>query len=99
MKKGKLVILAGIDGSGKTTILSFLESKGYFISYWRKLSFLPISRSLNFKNPAEIVQTLKGQERLEFIWKYIKAEWEYLIKPRIEVGEDVVSDGFFIRFL
>lgn len=99
MKKGKLVILVGIDGSGKSTLLSYLEKKGYFVSHWRKLSSLPLPQRLNFKNPAEVVQTLCDQERLEFIWGYINSEWEYLIKPTLETDRNVISDGLFIRFL
>lgn len=99
MKKGKLVILVGIDGSGKSTLLSYLESKGYFVSHWRRLASFSLPKPLNFKNPAEVVQTLRNQKRLEFIWGYISSEREYLIRPALEVGRNVISDGFFIRFL
>lgn len=99
MKKAKLVILVGIDGSGKSTILSYLEKKGYLVSHWRKLAKLPLSKSLNFRNPAEVVQTLSGKKRFKFLWRYIDSEWKYLIRPALEHGNNIVSDGFFIRFL
>lgn len=99
MKKGRLVILIGIDGSGKSTLLSYLEKKGYFVSHWKKLSGLPLSKPLNFDNPGELVQNLKGKERLDFLWEDINSEWKNLIKPTLEAGENVVSDGFFIRFV
>ena len=99
MKKGRLAILVGIDGSGKSSLLSRLEKEGYFVSHWRKLAKLSLPKSLNFTNPAEMVQTLRGQKRLEFLWGYIDSEWKYLIKPTLESGSNVVSDGFFIRFL
>ncbi|GEM_PF-4124522 len=98
MRRGNLVILVGIDGSGKSTLLANLENKGYFTSHWRKLKDLPLWPPLNFENPGEVVQTLKGQNRLRFIWRYISAEWKYLIKPKIVAGRNVLSDGFFIRF-
>lgn len=98
MKKGKLVILVGIDGSGKSTLLSYLESRGYFTSHWRKLHNFSLPRPLNFENPGDAVQDLNGQERLDFIWAYIDSEWKYLIKPTLEIGKNVISDGFFIRF-
>jgi len=99
MKKGNLVILVGIDGSGKSTLLANLENKGYFTSHWRKLKGLSLQTPLNFENPGEIVQTLKGQKRLKFIWGYVSSEYDYLIKPALSVGKSVISDGFFIRFL
>lgn len=98
MKRGRLVILVGIDGSGKSTITSYLEKKGYFVSHWRKLETVPLKKPLNFENPAETVQTLSGQERLDFIWAYISSEWKYLIKPALNNGENVIADGFFVRF-
>lgn len=98
MNKSKLVILVGIDGSGKSSLLSHLEKEGYFVSHWRRLAKLSLPEPLNFKNPAEVVQTLRGRRRLEFIWGYISSEWEYLIKPTLESGKNVISDGFFIRF-
>jgi len=98
MKEGRLVILAGIDGSGKSTLLSYLEERGYFISHWKRLKKLSLPKPLNFENPAEVVQTLKDQERLDFIWAYISSEWKYLIKPALNIGKNVISDGFFIRF-
>jgi thymidylate kinase len=97
-KKGKLVILVGIDGSGKSTIASYLEKKGYFVSYWRKLKSFSLPKPLNFDNPAEVVQSLRGQERLDFILAYVNSEWEYLVKPTLNIGMNVISDGFFIRF-
>lgn len=96
--KGKLVILAGIDGSGKSTLLSSLAEKGYYISHWKKLESLSLPKALNFRNPGEVVQTLDGPGRLEFIWDYINFEWEYLIKPALELGRDVIADRFFIGF-
>lgn len=98
MNKGKLVILIGIDGSGKSSLLSTLKKEGYFTSHWRKLKSFSLPKPLNFENPAEEVQELQDQKRLEFIWSYIRAEWEYLIKPTLETGRNVISDGFFIRF-
>ena len=99
MKRGNLVILVGIDGSGKSTLLANLENKGYFTSHWRKLKGLPLQTPLNFENPGEVVQALKGQKRLRFIWGYISAEWKYIIKPNLIKGKNVISDGFFLRFL
>lgn len=96
--KGKLVILAGIDGSGKSTLLSSLAKKGYCVSHWKKLENLSLPKALNFRNPGEMVQTLDGSERLEFIWSYINFEWEYLIKPVLESGRNIIADRFFIGF-
>lgn len=98
IKQGKLTILVGIDGSGKSTLASYLEKRGYFVSHWRKLRTVSLPKPLNFENPAEIVQTLNGQERLDFILAYIKSEWKNLIKPMLKIGKNVISDGFFIRF-
>jgi thymidylate kinase len=98
MKKGSLAVLAGIDGAGKSTVLLRLENDGFFTSHWRKLEKLPQVKNLNFKNPAEVVQTLEGEKRLKFIWSYINLEQKYLIAPTLEAGRNVVSDSFFVKF-
>ncbi len=79
---GKLGILVGIDGSGKSTLVGGLEQNGYKVTHWRKLK--QVCPELDFATPAEQVQTLDGEERLKFILNYIQS--------------DVISDGFFARF-
>ncbi len=93
---GKLIVILGIDGSGKSTVINSLEELGYRVTHWRRLR--NIIKDLNFINPAQEVQTLDGEARLKFISKYIESEWKYLIKPYLERGVDVISDGYFVRF-
>jgi len=95
-ENGRLTILVGIDGSGKSTLVNGLEQNGYETTHWRKLK--QICPDLNFTTPAEMVQTLDGEERLVFILNYIQSEWKHLIQPVRESGVDVISDGFFARF-
>lgn len=93
---GELSIIVGVDGSGKSTLVSGLEQNGYKTTHWRKLK--QVCPDLDFTTPAERVQALNGEERLNFILSYIQSEWERLIRPLRESGVDVISDGFFARF-
>src|SRR5258708_6485732 len=95
-KEGRLIILLGIDGSGKSTLVCGLEQNGYKATHWRKLR--EKCPELDFTSPAESVQKLDGEERLSFILSYIHSEWRYLIQPLRKNGIDVISDGFFARF-
>lgn len=95
-KEGRLIILVGIDGSGKSTLVRGLEQNGYKATHWRKLR--EKCPELDFTSPAESVQKLDGEERLSFILSYIQSEWRYLIQPLRKRGVDVISDGFFARF-
>lgn len=98
MNDGRLVLITGIDGSGKRSVLSELEDMGYEVSHWRRLSGINLKQSLDFINPASYVQTLDGVRRLDFIKGYIKAEWDSLIEPYLVSGKNIVADSFFIKF-
>src|SRR3989344_7488653 len=98
MNNARLVILVGVDGSGKTTLLNGLEKYGYKVSHWKRLKTI-IPNKLDYDTPAYEVQKLSGKKRLDFIHKYISFEWKYLIYPSLQEGINVISDGFFIRFL
>ena len=102
VERGKLCILAGIDGSGKTTLLNSLEIRGFNVSHWRRLklslSLLEASK-LNFANPSWVVQQLEGRARFDFLWAYIDAEWKHVISPNLEKSNNVIADGFLVRFL
>lgn len=95
-QKGKLAVILGIDGCGKSSVVSRLHSEGYSTTHWKKLKKLNIP--LNFTNPGEKIQTLKGEERLNFLKKYIFSEWYYLINPKLKAGLDVIANSFFFKF-
>ena len=97
-KEGRLVILAGIDGSGKSSLLASLEHYGFVVSHWKRLRNVQLAKPLDFETPSQKVQMLSGKDRLVFIANYIKAEWNYLILPRLKQKKNVISDGFFIKF-
>jgi len=94
----KLLILAGIDGSGKSTILESLKDNNFKISHWKLLRFVKEAKMLNFTNPAQELQSLNGIKRYRYIFNYINAEKRYLIDPWIKKDTDVISDGLFVKF-
>ncbi len=98
IKQGRLVIVTGIDGCGKSSLLDELEKIGHHVSHWRRLAKKDLEQSLNFTSPASYVQTLDGRKRLDFIRRYIETEWKYLIKPALLAGGDIIADSFFIKF-
>lgn len=94
--RGKLAVVCGLDGCGKTTLLSRLRRRGFVTSYWRDLARVP-GVGLNFENPGEEVCTLRGSERYRYQSAFLAEEWCQLISPELARGRDVISDGFFAR--
>src|SRR5215213_3387909 len=105
---GKLVVLVGGDGAGKTTILNHLSQRGFYISSWKKLnSVLPfaiqedttcsITEYIRNLPSGNYVNYLPPFSRAAFVLTLIFAEYEYLIKPKLDLGHVVITDTYYIR--
>jgi thymidylate kinase len=95
-RTGRLSIVLGIDGSGKSTAMAHLRSHGYAISHWKHLKDAGYD-ALNFTNPSEELSVLRGTARLDYIRPYIVGEWE-LVAAELTAGVDVISDGLYVKF-
>lgn len=96
-RRGKLAIVVGIDGAGKSTVMRRLAWAGYQTSHWRRLADLPSALGEEVRHAAERMEQLRGADRTAFIVRLVEGEWEWCIQPRLVAGLDVVCDGFFLR--
>jgi thymidylate kinase len=94
-KRGKLAIVVGIDGAGKTSALTLLDRPQYVLSHWSRTRF---ARALPEK-PGRMIKGMNPAARNRFLAGFIAAEWSEIIQPATAAGKSVVSDGFLIRFL
>ena len=92
---GKVAIIVGIDGAGKSTVLRRLRS--FHTSHWRMLRQVSSEWADRVDNAAETMSNLRGRERTAFILQLIEAEWNASILPNLTAGRDVVCDGFYLR--
>src|SRR5262249_42490429 len=78
---GKLAIVVGIDGAGKSTIIRRLAGIGYATSHWRMLAHLDANLAPLVNNASEVMFSLRGRDRTDFLLKLVKAEWAASIRP------------------
>lgn len=94
-KRGKLAVLVGIDGAGKTSVLASLDRPHYVLSHWSRTR---LAESLPEK-PGAMIKGMNPVTRGHFLADFVMAEWSEIIEPATASGKFVVSDGFLLRFL
>lgn len=108
---GKLIIIEGIDGSGKTTVAqlvaSKLGSKAHFIS--KKSTETVTNYQKSFMS--EVRPILWGRSASEPIheideesWLYLHMLWyhmlqEFVLAPKLQQYDYVIMDGWYHKFL
>jgi dTMP kinase len=108
LNRGRLVVLVGMDGSGKTTILQHLGNQGLCVSSWKALNAVPIPNGKGALDEPTIryirglpygnyVNHLQPFSRAAFVLSLAFAEYEYLIRPSLDRGTIVTSDSYYIR--
>ncbi len=97
LPSGKLAIVVGIDGAGKSTVVRRLAALGYLTSHWRDLPHPDRRTAERIARAATIVSELKGPERTAFLRWLVEAEWRLAIEPQLRAGRDVIGDGFYLR--
>lgn len=97
--RGKFVVMIGMDGSGKSTVLQSLIERGLKVADWKDLrEYEEISYSAP-EEPHTIRNRLKPLSRSLFVASHIVAEYEYLIEPIINKGISIVLDSYYYRSL
>lgn len=96
---GQFVVVVGIDGSGKTTLLRALDVPGTVVASWQDLRSHEAPATLAPESPTLIRNRVPPLARAMFIGGHLVAQYEYLVRPRIEDGVNVVLDSYHYKLL
>lgn len=101
MKKKQFVVIAGIDGSGKTTLIEALAKKesSWEFTNWKKFekvidkSFDPVGTS----TPAFIEGLSPFTRSALFLYNF-GLQLDKIIHPILETGGTIISDSYWYKF-
>lgn len=94
--KGKLIVIEGIDGSGKSTCAKNLAEKLNSINIKTIYTFEPTHSHYGAKlRDGMLSEDLDAEEELLLFVKDRKEHIEYMIKPALEEGYFIILDRYF----
>lgn len=94
--KGKLIVIEGIDGSGKSTCAKNLTEKLNSINIKTIYTFEPTHSHYGAKlREGMLSEDLDAEEELLLFVKDRKEHIEYMIKPALEEGYFIILDRYF----
>lgn len=94
--KGKLIVIEGIDGSGKSTCAKNLAEKLNPINIKTIYTFEPTHSRYGAKlRESMLSKNLDAEEELLLFVKDRKEHIEYMIKPALEEGYFIILDRYF----
>ena len=94
--KGKLIVIEGIDGSGKSTCAKNLAEKLNSINIKTIYTFEPTHSHYGAKlREGMLSEDLDTEEELLLFVKDRKEHIEYMIKPALEEGYFIILDRYF----
>lgn len=94
--KGKLIVIEGIDGSGKSTCSKNLAEKLNSINIKTIYTFEPTHSHYGAKlREGMLSEDLDAEEELLLFVKDRKEHIEYMIKPALEEGYFIILDRYF----
>lgn len=94
--KGKLIVIEGIDGSGKSTCAKNLAEKLNSINIKTIYTFEPTHSHYGAKlKEGMLSEDLDAEEELLLFVKDRKEHIEYMIKPALEEGYFIILDRYF----
>ncbi len=95
MKKGKLIVIDGGEGSGKSTQIQFLKEKYPLALFTREpggSEYGEEIRNLMLKSP--LAKDASAETQFGLIWANRADHVEKKIRPALEKGINVISDRF-----
>ena len=93
------VVLLGIDGSGKSSLIQRLELPKLVATDWRELRNYELPQMLVPDAPTHIKAMLPSLSRAMFIGGHLVAQYEYLVRPRLAAGYSVALDSYYFKLL
>jgi thymidylate kinase len=97
--RGKLGVLVGMDGSGKSTVLRSLREQGCIVADWKDLRSHEEVAFWAPQRPREVRAKLKPMSRAMFVASHLVAEYEYVIEPALSMGQNVLADSYYFKWL
>jgi thymidylate kinase len=97
--RGRFLVLLGIDGSGKSTLLFCMAKAGVQTASWHELRSHEVPATLAPNVPTSVKNRLTPLARAMFIGGHLVAQYEYLVRPRIEAGLTTVLDSYYYKLL
>jgi thymidylate kinase len=95
--KGRFIVVAGIDGCGKSTLLSRVHIHGLVSCSWCDLRDFETLRPLAPRCPTGVKQGLPSLSRAMFVGGHLVGQYEYLVRPRLAEGWNVVLDSYYYK--
>ncbi|WP_369220705.1 dTMP kinase [Streptomyces sp. R39] len=97
--RGLFIVLLGIDGSGKTSLLSALRGGTFATVGWRDLRNHELPAVMAPDAPSAIKDRLSDLPRAMFVGGHIVAQYEYLVRPEVVEGRNVLLDSYWYKVL
>jgi dTMP kinase len=97
LKRGVLIVLDGIDGTGKTTqarrLIEALKKEGFDVVYFREPSDSRWGREIKRKAP--LADSLSAEEELDLFQKDRKENVVQNLKPALDQNKIIVLDRYY----
>jgi thymidylate kinase len=97
--QGSFLVLVGIDGSGKSSVIADLRVEGLATTAWKELRNHELPQMLAPDVPTQIKNRLSPLSRSMFIGGHVVAQYEYLVRPSLTQGIDVLLDSYYFKLL
>lgn len=100
MYKIRHIVLIGCDGSGKTSVLKYLQQNNYNVCSWHDLKSISKLKYIHnvLKNPSKLVNSLGPLSRSTLIQNIISTYYEEIVKPLIDEDVLFINDSYYYRF-
>ncbi|GAA2280242.1 hypothetical protein GCM10010402_41240 [Actinomadura luteofluorescens] len=97
--RGRFMVLTGIDGSGKSSLLSLIAIASLTTAGWRDLRHHELPAVMAPDEPTLIKNSMSSLPRAMFIGGHIVAQYEHLVRPQLELGVDVLLDSYWYKVM
>jgi len=103
LNAGQFVVIVGIDGAGKSTVVDNLASNTCVVTWQEVLEIDALAHAYGDPKLAQKFPQIREQLRprtraFEFLM-FFAAMYEYLIQPRLADGRDVIVDSYYYKQL
>lgn len=102
MENKQFVVVCGIDGSGKTTLIDALEkeNKNWKFTNWKKFSKV-FDKSYDNEDTSipQFIEGLSSFTRSALFLYIFGLQLDKIILPSLQKGETIISDSYWYKFV